>query len=173
MTDAPHSPAEPTRRDVLAGMAGVAALVLAPAGVAASPGGVSPLLQASSRLTGIALDSSYLELADTVWSTLAPTYGAPVLQKLVQAVNAAPADRPLKDVLSEQGLLPAGQALATTWYTGGSAVDQGKTVLFYDDALMWRACAFTKPPANCGGQFGYWEQAWTPGASGPAPASKT
>ncbi|QQP93707.1 hypothetical protein IGS68_32355 (plasmid) [Skermanella sp. TT6] len=172
MNDAPlHPPAEPSRRDVLAGMAGVAALVLAPAGVAASSGGVSPLLQASSRLTGIALDASYLELADTVWSLLTPTYGAPVLRKLVQAVNAAPPDRPLKDVLAEQGLLPAAQALATTWYTG--AADGGRTVHFYDDALMWRACAFTKPPANCGGQFGYWEHAWKPGASGPAPASKT
>ena len=49
----------------------------------------------------------------------------------------------LKEVLLEQGLLPAAQAVTATWYTGASAADGRQTVLFYNDALMWRSCAFT------------------------------
>lgn len=166
MSDAPPPlPAELTRRDILAGMAGIAAAALTPGtAAAAATGGVSPLLQASAKLTGIALDASYLDLAQRVWAALAPAYGAPVLEKLVQVVNAVPAGK-MKDSLLDQGLLPAAQALASTWYTGASAADGGQTVLFYNDALMWRSCAFTKPPATCGGQFGYWEQAYIPAAT--------
>ncbi|HYD65427.1 sugar dehydrogenase complex small subunit [Azospirillum sp.] len=164
----PRRPAEPTRRDVLAGMAGVAAVAVAPTALmptAAAAADAKSILKASATLTGIPLDLSYLDLAQKVWDTLAPTYGAPVLEKLVQAVNTAPPQRPLKDVLLEQGLLPAAQAVTSTWYTGASAADGGQTVLFYNDALMWRSCAFTKPPATCGGTFGYWEQAYEPVAA--------
>ncbi|MBY0430841.1 MAG: sorbitol dehydrogenase family protein, partial [Rhodospirillales bacterium] len=140
----PHPLAEPTRRDILAGMAGLAVLALVPTAAAATCSAASPLLQASTRLTGISLDASYLDLAKQVWSALAPSYGAPVLEKLVEVVNATPPHR-LTDVLLEQGLLPAAQALTATWYTGASTADGGQTVLFYNDALMWRSCAFTKP----------------------------
>ncbi|WP_448203551.1 sugar dehydrogenase complex small subunit [Azospirillum sp. sgz302134] len=179
MPESPSTPpAEPSRRDILAGMAGIAATALAPAALhapAAAPAAAaaSPLMQASEKLTGVRLGASYLDLAQTVWDTLAPVHGAPVLEKLVRVVNDAPSGRPLKDVLLEHGLLPAAQALTATWYTGASAADGGQTVLFYNDALMWRACAFTKPPATCGGFFGYWEQAYQPvAAAQPKPDTK-
>lgn len=168
----PRPPAEPSRREVLAGMAGLATLTMVPASVAAAAPRASSLLQASTRLTGIGLNASYLDLAGKVWDALEPTYGAPVLERLVQAVNAAPAGAPLGELLLEQGLLPAAQALTSTWYTGASAADGGQTVLFYNDALMWRSCAFTKPPATCGGAFGYWEQPYTPPATAKATTDK-
>ncbi|EWY39001.1 hypothetical protein N825_08345 [Skermanella stibiiresistens SB22] len=180
MSDAQASPAkEPTRRDVLTGLAGGVALALAPASalgaMAGAPGkAITPFLAISSKLTGIELDASYLDLARTVWDALVPVHGLPTLETLVQVVANAPPDRPLKDVMVEHGLLPVAQALTSTWYTGASAT-VGGPVLFYDDALMWRACAFTKPPVTCGGEFGYWQHAWVPPTTGLAvnvPSSK-
>lgn len=176
MTDAaPHSSAEPTqgptRRDLLAGMTGLAALAALPTAAGAAAASV-PLLEASAKLTGIPLDLADLNLARTVWAALEPAYGTPVLERLVLTILDAPDSRPLKDVLLEQGLLPAAQAVAATWYTGASAADGGQTVLFYNDALMWRSCTFTKPPATCGGPFGYWAQAYQPVASGHATSDK-
>jgi hypothetical protein len=180
MSDAQAPPAkEPNRRDVLSALASAGALALAPASAVAAMvdgrnGGITPLLAISSKLTGIELDASYLDLARTVWDALAPVHGVPALESLVRVVAHAAPDRPLKDVLVEHGLLSVAQALTSTWYTGASAT-VGGPVLFYDDALMWRACAFTKPPATCGGEFGYWEHAWVPPTAGPAvnvPSSK-
>lgn len=155
MPDAPSQPpADPNRREVLAGMAGLAAVTLTPAGAAA--GGWTPLLRASERLTGIPLDLSYLELAQTVWATLRRTYSEQKLDKLVRFVNAAPQGSDLTLVLERAAVLEVGQAMAKLWYTGAPA-DDTQPALFYNDALMWRSCDFTKPPATCGGPFGYWE----------------
>ncbi|MGF7174149.1 sugar dehydrogenase complex small subunit [Azospirillum doebereinerae] len=176
MSDAQSQPATgPTRRDVLAGMAGVAAVALAPSTAAAwADETATRRLLASARLTGIELGASYLDLVQVVWATLAPTYGAQDLDRLVRVVNDAPAGAPLTEILLKQGLLPAAQALASTWYTGASAADGGQTVLFYNDALMWRSCAFTKPPATCGGPFGYWEQPYQPTLTAPiSPTAST
>jgi len=176
MSDAQSKPPTgPNRRDVLAGMTGVAGVMLAPSmAVAWADETATRRLLASARLTGIDLGASYLDLVQVVWTALAPAFGVQDLDRLVRVVNDAPAGAPLTEILLKQGLLPAAQALANTWYTGASAADGGQTVLFYNDALMWRSCAFTKPPATCGGQFGYWEQPYQPTLTSPiAPAAPT
>lgn len=158
----PQSSAGPNRRDVLAGMAGLTVVILSPATASAAlSGGWTPLLRASQKLTGIPLDLSYLDLAQTVWTALLQKYGEDALTKLVQAVNDAPEGSNLKDVLKGAGLLEVGQAVTSLWYTGAPS-EKDQPALFYNDALMWRACAFTKPPATCGGPFGYWEQPYQP-----------
>lgn len=174
----------PTRRAVLAGMAGAAtATALAPAAAAAASASVtavaatapasvettappagcanppvmpSAFLDASRTLTGIPLGASYLDLAQRVWAILVPTYGEAELERLVGVINDSGA-LPLKEVLEAAGLMAPAQALATTWYTGANAAGAQADVAFYNDALVWRACSFTKPPATCGGPFGYWQ----------------
>lgn len=154
-----------TRRQAMQGAAALAlaASAAVPGAATASPAfGPIPamppgMLAASSRLTGVELDRSYLEIASAVWTALVERQGAAALTALVETLAARPGRPPSTEDLLAAGLMPAAQALAETWYTG--TVDGGQTVLFYDQALMWRSCAFTKPPANCGGPFGYWSEA--------------
>jgi hypothetical protein len=153
-----------TRRQVMQGAAALALATSAMPGAAAASPAAGPMpamppgmLAASSRLTGIALDRSYLEIASTVWTAMVERQGATAMTALVEALASRPGQPPPTQDLLAAGLMPAAQALAETWYTG--TADGGQTVLFYDQALMWRSCAFTKPPANCGGPFGYWSEA--------------
>ncbi|MBP2300984.1 sugar dehydrogenase complex small subunit [Azospirillum picis] len=166
MSDTPApSPLTPSRREVLAGIAGTAALALSPLdAVAAALKDLKPLLAASQRLTGIPLDLSYLDIGQIVWNTMRRSHGEAPLVRLLAVVNGAPEGSDLAPLLRRHDLLPIAQELTSLWYTGSTARKgrNGGTALFYNDALMWRSCAFTKPPATCGGPFGYWENPYAP-----------
>jgi hypothetical protein len=59
-----------------------------------------------------------------------------------------------KGVFATPGPLALTSAILADWFSG---VAGGATVSeTWDDALAWKACTFTKPPATCGGQTGYW-----------------
>jgi hypothetical protein len=110
----------------------------------------------------------------TGYTSLDPTIGAaylknmranPTLSKafddLVKsagfASNAPPktlAALTAKGVFATPGSLALTSAILADWFSG---VPGGATVSeTWDDALAWKACTFTKPPATCGGQTGYW-----------------
>ena len=67
--------------------------------------------------------------------------------------------------LSAKGVFAAPESLALTslilahWFSGTYSQDRGVVTQTWDTALAWRACTFTKPPATCGGQIGYWAKA--------------
>lgn len=144
---------QPNRRDVLgAALVGAAAVALPPLPVAAATLPPANFLAASSRLCGITLDSSYLQLGNQVWLSVTGK-GDPDYARICDIVMNSSDDNSMKAALALAGLLPKAQTLATVWYTGMN----GSDVITYDNALVWRACEdFTKPPANCGGPFGYW-----------------
>lgn len=176
-----------TRREVLAGLAGataVVALPMAPAvaeaatqtahqATTAVPAMPDSFLAASSKLCGLPLDKSYLQLAGTIWQALAARDGRTFVE-ICRIAAAAPDEATLRRrLVDNRRLWPKTEALISAWYTGmvpaapatapgtGSACPEPQTtanrVITFDEALAWTACEdFTKPPATCGGPFGYW-----------------
>lgn len=164
-----------TRRAVLAGLAGATAVAALPAVSAAAtasatttPAMPEGFLAASSKLCGIALDKSYLQLAGSIWQALAAQDGR-LLTEICRIAAAAPDDATLRRRLVDDARFwPKTEALISAWYTGmvpvGTTPGTGCTdpqtvnrVITFDEALAWTVCEdFTKPPATCGGPFGYW-----------------
>jgi hypothetical protein len=165
-------------------MAAAALIAVAPrqghAAVAKRPPPTLNFLAATSKLTGVTLDRSYMQMADTVWSLLTLDGGGERLRLLVWLVNRTREDR-LETELRRLGLRKTAERVMTAWYTGnvevsrshlsdplirrllaGNAPGAGKTVTVvfnYDEALTWQACSYTKASATCGGPFGYWHDA--------------
>lgn len=162
----------PSRRQVVRGMAALAGagavLPPWPRALAALTGEIPPtgFLALSTRLTGVALDQVDQEQAARVWSALLPAYGRERLETVVRVAALTPDDAALTAAFTKAQVLNAAQALTRAWYTGSAVAAPTTSVLFYDSALAWRVCAFTKPAANCGGVFGYWAQPWQPPATG-------
>jgi len=49
-------------------------------------------------------------------------------------------------------------AIVAAWYSGLYDTGQGKAVAGFEQALLWKALTYTKPPSDCGGEMGYWSQ---------------
>ena len=49
-------------------------------------------------------------------------------------------------------------AIIAAWYSGIYDTGRGKSVAGFEQALLWKALTFTKPPTDCGGETGYWSQ---------------
>ena len=137
-----------TRRQLLHASVGLAV-------VAAGAGGLAPRLQAQGPVTAgqfLALSTSLTGAAD-----LDPAVAATLLRGFLAAGHGAT----LAGLVAGSGESdPAAHRLAdeivAAWYSG--LYDDGKSVgvAGYDQALLWRALAFTKPLGTCGGETGYW-----------------
>ena len=168
----------------MAALAGAAALPGSALALGAKAVPIDEFLKASSRLSGIALDKSYSQMAETIWSILSAK-GGEQLQRLMVLVLAVP-EAALDLALKRAGLMPTAQAVLSAWYSGAVTIDpklfdhpvvrhlcgdlHGAVdpaaphapitwVFAYDEALTWQACSYTKPSAACGGPFGYWQDA--------------
>lgn len=51
---------------------------------------------------------------------------------------------------------PVANAIVAAWYSGIYQTGNGMAVASLDRALLWNVLTFTKPPAFCGGETGYW-----------------
>ncbi len=153
----------PARRDILKGLAAATVVSAIPdSGAATELVSIDRFLKVSSLVTGIPLDKTYTQLAEIIWDA--------ILRMEDDAGKAEWGDvilrlEDLKDDTSEEQMLSAlggqliakARELARIWYTGTIIrKDKSKLILTYDDALVWRACDWTKPAATCGGKFGYW-----------------
>ena len=49
-------------------------------------------------------------------------------------------------------------AVIAAWYSGIYDTGRVKAVAGFEQALLWKALTFTKPPTDCGGETGYWSQ---------------
>jgi antitoxin component of RelBE/YafQ-DinJ toxin-antitoxin module len=171
MTDQDNSnrPLSPNRRQILGGLGAAGALggLGLSLGTSTSAQAAEPeidqtvdlFLQASARITGIPLDRSYVELAETIFAALTESkHPRRTIDKVTQTVLSSGQD--WHQALTRQNLITPAQDIALIWYTGMTDYRPNdtstSTVITYDNALAWRACSFTKPPANCGGPFGYW-----------------
>lgn len=161
------------RREVLAGLGAVTAVAVGgvPTSVlAATPPMPKDFLLASSRLTGIALDASYLDLANAVWNALVQA-GTRRLDHVVRVAGEVEDEAALLRRLTEtpdrKEVEMTVRAVIFAWYNGWvpdpndpTATDRVTPVRnpgAYDQALLWRACEeWTKAPGDCGGPFGNW-----------------
>jgi hypothetical protein len=102
---------------------------------------VEQFLQLSERLTGASgLDA---DVAGTILGAFLATGLGPGLQAL--AAGGQQRDGDLAD------------AVVAAWYSGLVDTGHGTAVADFTGALVWNALTFTKPFAECGGEFGYWQ----------------
>ena len=171
-----------SRRAVIKGMAAAAAAACLPSEAMAAQLPISAFLDASSKLSGIALDQSYMQLGETLWHLLTLD-GTVKMRALVFLVNHTPEEHLERDLRLSRLEMTA-QTVLSAWYRGmvsvlpkhfrdpvvlrslgdlSGLVDPKhpkravSAVLTYDEALVWHSCTFTKPSATCGGPFGYWQ----------------
>ena len=174
------------RRSLVSGTVGaVLSNFAAPESAIAKPAALQQFLVASSKLTGIDdLDPSLGSAINEVFTLIAGENTVVALCKEITDAGMNPSS--LTEKLAKHGLASSARALASFWYTGSievatsfsqhptiqrhcqgglQAVKNSETgaishicLLTYDDALVWQSCNFTKPPASCGGAFGYWQE---------------
>ena len=65
----------------------------------------------------------------------------------------------LDAALKAAGLTQTAETVVVALYTGTVETPKGTVVVSYDQALVWQACAWTKPNAFCGGETNYWASA--------------
>lgn len=136
-------PVNPTRRAILAGVAGA---VLA-AGAGGFPAAVfaqaeitvDQFLALSERLTGA--DDLDADIAQTLLGGFLATGHGADLERLVKSDSSVP---------------DLANAIVAAWYSGLYQGAGGAAVATYTDALLWTALSFTKPMGYCGGETGYW-----------------
>ncbi|WP_419799320.1 MAG: sugar dehydrogenase complex small subunit [Terasakiella sp.] len=164
-----------SRRRFIQGVAGSSAAILT-SGIPnlAHASDMIPFLKASSLLCGIELDRSYIQLGERIYRAL--THGArpqdlKYWQRLINVLAKLPiktTEKHLHQKLKSMGphYLEKARLLARVWYTGRIERTTGPgittfEVITYDEALVWQACTFTKPPVTCGGHFGYWQHPYS------------
>jgi hypothetical protein len=145
-----------TRRDLLRGLAALAASGYLPPGLAQSagpplaPGALAPLALA---LTGFAYADP--DVATAMLRALNAAVGAPTLARIARLATAV-APAALGDALQQAGLAPAAAVVVGALYSGVVETAKGPVVITYFDALAWKAVPWTKPNAQCGGPTDYW-----------------
>jgi hypothetical protein len=146
-TDDPTS--SPDRRQVLALFAAAAGMALVPVpGEAAAP--TANFRAASARLNGLAsgLDPATLK---RFFTALEDAVGAEPLRRLAEIAARHDGDA-LDAAIAAAGLDPAANTVVAAWYTGIVVAPDGtRQAILWDDALVWAALDFTKPPAQCAG----------------------
>jgi len=170
-----------SRRGVLKGIGGMSAILFMPTSrsFASLPlTDMERFLKTTSVLTGITLDKSYIQLGNRIWYALTHNATAGELKnwmRLIDQVAALPlgtGEKRINQTLLRMGpgYVKKARLTAKVWYTGRIKITSGPRkgeidVIDYDDALVWQACTFTKPPVTCGGHFGYWQHPYTGGAA--------
>ena len=171
-----------TRRQFIVGLGALSTTAFLPfKPLLAGSDPIESFLKVSALLTGISLDKTYLELGNKILSALILSMilsERKDMETLISALSQLP-DNTSDSVLEKQlkRMSPAirriAEKIAKVWYTGRITYRfsiarrrlHRVEVINYDEALVWRACDFTKPPVTCGGEFGYWQKPYQRGAS--------
>lgn len=132
-----------TRRGLLAGVAAAIA--------AAGAAGFPSALYAQANIT---LDQ-FIALSERLTQThdLDPGVARTLLGGFLATGNGA-ALAQLAKKRDEHG--PVANAIVAAWYSGIYETGKGRAVASPERALLWTVLTFTKPPAFCGGETGYW-----------------
>jgi predicted ArsR family transcriptional regulator len=149
--------ADRSRRELLKGLAALAAAGCLPEALAQASGGAGlPAAQFASLSTAIT-GYAYADrrAADAMLRALAQAVGDARLARLARLAAATPAAQ-LGDALAAANLQSAAETVVAALYTGVVETPQGPRVVSYDQALVWQACGWTKPNAFCGGSTNYW-----------------
>jgi hypothetical protein len=153
------SPRGMTRRELLQGLAALAASGWMPAGLgqgAAAAVGAARFAALSTTLTGFAYQDA--ALASAMLRALTDAVGADALARMATLAAVTAPDR-LGDELRIAGVDKEAQAVLVALYSGVVTTPGGPVVLTYEQALAWQAVPWTKPNADCGGMTNYWAKA--------------
>jgi len=165
-----------TRRHVIGGLASLPFMASFKPNLAmATDTGMDRFIYATSVLCAIPMDKSYIQLSAQIWHALthkATEKDMREWRKLIDKLASLPANASSKRIknalrLMGRGVNEKARLMAKVWYTGRierRVLDTKLTkfeVINYDEALVWIACDFTKPPVTCGGHFGYWQHPFT------------
>jgi fructose 5-dehydrogenase small subunit len=147
------------RRAVLQGIAALAASGWLPQSIAQS--GSAAIAPASFAATSRAY-TGYLfqdpSVAAAMVRALNAAVGSTNLARLATlATRTPPSD--LDAALKSAGLEQTAETVVIALYTGTVETPKGAVVVSYNQALVWQACAWTKPNALCGGATNYWASA--------------
>ena len=139
----------PDRRQVLALFAAAAGVaLLPPAAAVGAP--TADFLAASNTLNGLPSDLDPAIL-DRMFRALREAVGTEPLRHLAAVVARHDGDA-LDAAIAAAGLDQAANTVVAAWYSGiVTAPDGTRRAILRDDALVWTALDFTKPPAQCAG----------------------
>jgi D-sorbitol dehydrogenase-like protein len=150
-----------TRRELLQGLAALAASGLVPQALAQATLTPAQFSALSGALAGYAYSDR--RVAAAMLSALAAAVGAANLARLARLASSTPAPQ-LGAALKAANLEAASETVIAALYSGTVDTSRGLRVVSYDQALVWLALPWTKPNAFCGGETNYW-------ASAPPPTS--
>ena len=155
--DERKSAARMTRREVLKGLAALSASGWMPAAVAqGAPLAPAQFSAACIAYTGYAFDDP--QVAAAMLRALDQSVGRANLARLAALAAKTPPGE-LDAALRAAGLAGIAEVVVMALYSGVVAGPGGLYVVTYDNALVWQACAWTKPNAFCGGATNYWANA--------------
>ena len=148
-----------SRRQLLRGLAALAAAGAIPPGLAQDP--LAPL--SATRFAALSRTTTGFMFADPETATamlrvLTAAVGAANLAKIANLAAVTPPAQ-LAEELRIAGVEGAATQVVTALLTGMIDTPQGRTVITYDQALAWQAVPWTKPNALCGGVTDYWASA--------------
>jgi hypothetical protein len=127
-------------------MAGASALAMA--------AGFPPLAGAQQRVTV----DQFLAISARLTQAAATDLDTTMAGKLLDGFIAMGRESGLS-LLAEDATLDVGTVaddIVAAWYSGLYDAQYGPAVAGFNEALLWNALDFTKPPGTCGGETGYW-----------------
>ena len=145
-----------TRRELLKGLAALAASGLVPQALAQGTLPPTQFSALSNAVSGYAYSDR--RVAAAMQSALAAAVGAANLARLAQLASSTPAAR-LSAALKAANLEATAETVIAALYSGTVSTPRGPRVISYDQALVWQALGWTKPNAFCGGETNYWASA--------------
>lgn len=147
------------RRAALQGIAALAASGWLPHSIAQS--GAPAMSPASFTATSRAYTGYVFQdpgVAAAMLRALSAAVGSANLARLATLAARTPPSE-LDAALKSAGLERTAEEVLVALYTGTVETPKGTIVVSYDQALVWQACAWTKPNAFCGGATNYWASA--------------
>ena len=155
----PAMPVLRKRREIMQGLAALAAAGWMPASLAqAAPASMAAarFTTLSTAMTGFAFGDP--DVAKAMLRALNATVGPTALARIATLAAVIAPDQ-LGDELKIAGLEKAAASVVTALYSGVVVTLKGPVVITYDQALAWQAVPWTKPNAECGGMTDYWASA--------------
>ena len=135
-----------TRRNLILGSTSAATVVVA----------LPPVAQPRETITLEEFRALSASLTGVEAGRLDPTGATKMLDGFISLGRgpdlAALADEPGAD----KG--PLADSNVAAWYSGRYPSGSGMAVIDLNQALVWTALDFTKPPGVCGGETGYWAE---------------
>jgi fructose 5-dehydrogenase small subunit len=147
------------RRAVLRGIAALAASGWLPHSTAqGGSAAIAPasFTAASRTYTGYSFQDP--GVAAAMLRALSAAVGPANLARLAALAARTPPSQ-LDAALESAGLERTAETVVVALYTGTVETSKGTVVVSYNQALIWQACAWTKPNALCGGATNYWASA--------------